>query len=156
MKRYIAVCGAGDATAEDVERAERVGRLIAEAGAVLVCGGLAGVMDAAARGADEAGGLSVGLLPKDERAGASRHLSVALPLGMGEARNALVVRAADAVIAIGGGWGTLSEVALAMKMGRRVVGLDTWEVARSGRSVDGIVRANTPEEAVRLALELSD
>jgi uncharacterized protein (TIGR00725 family) len=150
---YVAVCGAGDATEQDIDRAERVGRLLAEGGAIVLCGGLAGVMDAAARGATEAGGLSVGLLPKEERAGASRHLSVSLPLGMGEARNALLVRAADAVIAIGGGWGTLSEVALAMKMGKRVIGLDTWELSRDGLSVDGIRRAGSPEEAVRLALE---
>ena len=152
MKPYVAVCGAGDATPEDAGRAEAVGRLLAEAGAILLCGGLLGVMDAAARGAAGVGGVSVGLLPKEERAGASRHLSVALPLGMGEARNALLVRAADAVIAIGGGWGTLSEVAFAMKMGKRVIGLETWEVARNGRPVDGILRADTPEEAVRLAL----
>ena len=156
MKPYVAVCGAGDATPKDAERAEAVGRLLAEAGAILLCGGLAGVMDAAARGAAEAGGLSVGLLPKEERAGASRHLTVALPLGMGEARNALLVRAADAVIAIGGGWGTLSEVAFAMKMGKRVIGLDTWEVARDGEPVDGILQAETPEQAVSMALDLGD
>lgn len=152
MKPYVAVCGAGDAPPEDEERAELVGRLLAESGAILLCGGLGGVMDAAARGAAEAGGISVGLLPHEERAGASRHLSVALPLGMGEARNALLVRAADAVIAIGGGWGTLSEVSLGMKMGKRVIGLDTWELTSPRRNVDGILRAETPEDAVRLAL----
>ncbi len=152
MKPYVAVCGAGDATERDVDRAEQVGRLLAESGAIVLCGGLAGVMDAAARGATEAGGLSVGLLPKEERAGASRHLSVSLPLGMGEARNALLVRAADAVIAIGGGWGTLSEVALARQMGKRVIGLDTWEPVRDGHAVDGILQAESPEDAVRLAL----
>ena len=153
MRPYVAVCGAGDAPAPDLERADRVGRLLAGAGAILVCGGLGGVMDAAARGASEAGGIAIGLLPTEERTGASRHLSVALPLGMGEARNALLVRAADAVIAIGGGWGTLSEVALAMKMGKRVIGLETWELARNGERVHGIVKAETPEQAVRLALD---
>ncbi len=153
---YVAVCGAGDATQEDMERAETIGRLLAEAGAILLCGGLAGVMDAAARGAAENGGLSVGLLPKEERAGASRHLSVALPLGMGEARNALLVRAADAVIAIGGGWGTLSEIALAMKMGRRVVALDSWELGNRPTADGRIERASSAEEAVRLALGRPD
>lgn len=155
MKPYVAVCGAGDATGEDMDRAEQVGRLLAEAGAVVVCGGLGGVMDAAARGATEAGGIAVGLLPDVTRAGSSDHLTIALPLGLGETRNALVVRSADAVIAVGGEWGTLSEIAFAMKMGKRVVGLDTWELTRAGRPVGDILRAASPEEAVRFALERS-
>ena len=153
MKRYVAVCGSSTASAEEIDRAAEVGRLLAESGAVLVCGGLGGVMDAAAGGATAAGGVAVGLLPDVTRAGSSEHLTVALPLGMGETRNALVVRSADAVIAVGGEWGTLSEIALAMKMGKRVVGLDTWELARSGRPVEGILKARDPEEAVRLALD---
>ena len=155
MKRYVAVCGASQPSAEEASRAMEIGRLLGEAGAVVVCGGLGGIMDAAARGATEAGGIAVGLLPDVTRAGSSEHLTVALPLGLGETRNALVVRSAEAVIAVGGEWGTLSEIALAMKMGKRVVGLDTWELARSGRRVDGILQAATPEEAVRLALEAS-
>jgi uncharacterized protein (TIGR00725 family) len=155
VKPYVAVCGAGDATKQDVERAEQVGRLLAEAGAIVVCGGLGGVMDAAARGATDAGGISVGLLPDVTRAGSSEYLSIALPLGLGETRNALVVRSADALIAVGGEWGTLSEIAFAMKMGKRVVGLHTWELSREGLSVDGILRADSPEDAVRLALESS-
>ena len=152
MTTYVAVCGSSVGTEEELARAEEVGRLLAEAGAIVVCGGLGGVMDAAARGANAAGGISVGLLPGDDRLGASEHLAVALPTGMGETRNALIVRAADAVIAIGGEWGTLSEIALAMRTGKRVVGLGTWELSRSGRSSDGIVTANSPAEAVTLAL----
>jgi uncharacterized protein (TIGR00725 family) len=129
-----------------------VGKLLAEAGAILVCGGLGGVMDAAADGATSAGGIAVGLLPNDERAGASEHLTIALPLGMGEARNALLARSADVVIAIGGEWGTLSEIALAKKMGKQVVGLQTWEPRRDGVAIEGIIHADSPEEAVRLAL----
>ena len=153
MTTYVAVCGASEATPEEDARAEEVGRRLAEAGAIVICGGLGGVMDAAARGVEAGGGTSIGLLPGDERAGSSEHLTVALPTGMGEMRNALIVRAADVVIAIGGEWGTLSEIALAMRTGKRVVGLHTWEPVRGGKPAVGILRAQTPEEAVRLALE---
>ncbi len=150
---YVAVCGPGKASDEELTRAREVGKLLAEAGAILVCGGLGGVMDAAADGATSAGGIAVGLLPNDERAGASEHLTIALPLGMGEARNALLARSADVVIAIGGEWGTLSEIALAKKMGKQVVGLQTWEPRRDGVAIEGIIHAESPEDAVRLALE---
>ncbi|MGH2659719.1 MAG: TIGR00725 family protein [Actinomycetota bacterium] len=151
--RYIAVCGPGKANDQEAAWAEEVGRLIAQADVVLVCGGLGGVMDAAARGAESVGGVSVGLLPGEERDEAGPHLTVAVPTGLGEARNALVVRAADAVIAISGEFGTLSEIALALKMGKPVVGLSTWELAKGGRAVHAIVRATTPEEAVKAALD---
>ncbi len=153
-RRYVAVCGPANASDQQAAWAEEVGRRLAEAGAVVVCGGLGGAMDAAARGAASVGGTSVGILPGEQRAHASPHLTVAVPTGMGEARNALVVRTADAVIAIAGEFGTLSEIALALKMGKPVVGLGTWELARNGRSVEAIVRAVTPEEAVGRALEL--
>lgn len=149
----VAVCGSGEATTQEEAWAEEVGRLIAEAGAVLVCGGLGGVMDAAARGCEAGGGLSFGILPGERRDAASPHLTMSIPTGLGEARNALVVRAADAVIAIGGEFGTLSEIALALKLGRPVVGLHTWELAKGGSSVDAIVRAETSDEAVRAALD---
>ncbi len=149
---YVAVCGPGQANEQEAAWAEEVGRLIAQAGAVLVCGGLGGVMDAAARGAESAGGVSIGILPGEERDEAGPHLTVAVPTGLGEARNALVVRAADAVIAISGEFGTLSEIALALKTGKPVVGLSTWELSKGGRAVDAIVRAGSPEEAVRAAL----
>lgn len=150
---HVAVCGPAEATEEEAAWAAEVGRRLAEAGAVVVCGGLGGVMDAAARGAREAGGTAIGILPGEGRGGASPNLAAAIPTGMGEARNALVVRAADAVIAISGEFGTLSEIALALKMGKPVVGLGTWELARRGRPVDAVVRAATPQEAVALALE---
>lgn len=152
---YVAVCGPGIADHRESAWAEETGRRLAEAGAIVVCGGVSGVMDAVARGAASAGGVVVGILPGPDRNEASRHLTVGVPTGMGEARNALVVRAADAVIAIAGEWGTLSEIALALKMGRPVVGLATWELAKEGRPVEGIVRASTPEEAVVRALELA-
>jgi uncharacterized protein (TIGR00725 family) len=150
---YVVVCGSGQATTEEVAWAEEVGRLVADAGAVLVCGGLGGVMDAAARGCEAGGGLSIGILPGEHRDPASPHLTVSIPTGLGEARNALVVRAADAVIAIGGEFGTLSEIALALKAGTPVVGLHTWELAKAGSLVHAIIETETPQEAVRAALE---
>ncbi len=152
---YVAVCGAGEPSAEEAAWAEEIGRGVARAGAVLVCGGLGGVMDAAARGAESAGGTSVGLLPGSRRAGASSHLTVAIATGLGEARNALVVRAADVVIAVGGGFGTLSEIALALKTGVPVVGLSTWELSKQDRDVPAVVRVANPEEAVAVAMGLA-
>ena len=135
--QYIAVCGAGMAAARpaDLRAAEEVGRRVAEAGGIVVCGGLGGVMEAACRGARSADGVTVGLLPGVERVAANPFVSVALPTGIGELRNGLVVRAADVVIAIGGEWGTLSEIALAMKTDTPVVGIDTWELGRAGIEV---------------------
>src|SRR5438067_1505811 len=112
-------------------------------------------MEAAARGAAEAGGVVVGLLPDGDRSQANPYLTVSVPTGMGELRNGLVARAGDAVIAIGGEFGTLSEIGFALKLGRPVVGLRTWELARAGRRVDAIVDATTPAEAVTRALELA-
>jgi uncharacterized protein (TIGR00725 family) len=146
---YVAVVGAGRATAEQVEAAEEVGRGVGEAGAVLVCGGLGGVMEAACRGAKGAGGATLGILPGTRRADANPFVDIAVPTGLGEARNALVVRAADVLIAVGGEYGTLSEIALALKGGKPVVGLDTWEI-------DGVVSTSSPPDAVRLALERAE
>jgi uncharacterized protein (TIGR00725 family) len=146
-RAYVAVVGPSEASAAENASAEAVGRLIAAQGAVLVCGGLGGVMEAAARGAANAGGTVVGLLPGRERAEANPHVTVAIATGMGEMRNALVVRAADAVIAVGGAYGTLSEIALALRTGVPVVGLGTWALA-------DVTDAPDPEAAVALALEL--
>lgn len=145
---YVAVVGPGDASAAQVDAAERVGRELAEAGAVVVCGGLGGVMAAACRGAAGAGGTTVAILPGNERGAANEWAQIVIPTGMGEMRNALVVRAAEAVIAIGGAYGTLSEVALALKTGVPVVGLQTWPI-------EGIVVASSAEEAVSRALSLA-
>jgi uncharacterized protein (TIGR00725 family) len=151
---HVAVCGPALAGRADLEAAEEVGRLLAEAGAVVVCGGGSGVMDAVAKGSREAGGISIGILADPDRANASEHLTTSVPTGMGEARNALVARSGQALIAIGGEFGTLSEIALALKIGRPVVGLGTWELAKPGYSDDPIVRVDSPAEAVRRALEL--
>jgi uncharacterized protein (TIGR00725 family) len=139
---YVAVVGPGDASAAEAHDAELIGRGIAEAGAVLVCGGLGGVMAAACRGAAEAGGLTIGILPGSDRAGANQWVRVALPTGLGELRNGLVVRAADVVVAVGGAYGTLSEVALALKTGVPVIGLRTWEI-------DGIEPVDSPAGALQ-------
>ena len=155
-ERYIAVVGPSAGTPTELALGEGVGRALAEAGAVLVCGGMGGVMEAAAGGCVEAGGTTIGILPGPSRLEANPYLTVAVATGMGEARNAVVVRTADAVIAIHGEFGTLSEIALALKMGKPVVGLGTWELAKAGVPVETIVRATTAEEAVRDALRLAD
>ena len=145
-RRYVAVCGASDATASQLESAREVGRLLAESGVVVINGGLGGVSGAASEGAAQAGGTVVGILPDIDRSGANPHLSISLPTGMGQARNVLIVTAAESVIAIGDGWGTLSEIAVARRLGRPVVALDSW-------SVEGLESVDTPNEAVRRALE---
>jgi uncharacterized protein (TIGR00725 family) len=144
---YVAVVGPGDATPEESDAAEQVGAGLARAGAVVVCGGLGGVMAAACRGADKAGGLTVAILPGADRAAANEWARVVIPTGMGEMRNALVVRAADVVISVGGGYGTLSEVALALKTGVPVVGIKPWPIA-------GIVQVGSADDAVSTALAL--
>ncbi len=143
--RYVAVVGPGEASAEQNAVAEEVGRRVAQAGCHLVCGGLGGVMAAACRGAAGAGGVTIGILPGSDRSAANEWVAVAIPTGLGELRNGLVVRTADVVIAVGGAYGTLSEIALALKTGVRVIGLQTW-------AIDGIERAESPQEAVERAL----
>jgi len=147
----IAVIGEQQASSSAIATAEEVGRLIAERGGVVVCGGLGGVMEAAARGASSAGGTVVGLLPGESAVDANAYVSIPIPTGMGEARNVIVVRAADAVIAIGGSFGTLSEIAHALRAGLTVVGLETWSLSKPQPFRDPIVRAADPREAVKLA-----
>jgi hypothetical protein len=142
--RYVAVVGPGQAGAPEIAVAEAIGRGLAEAGAAVVCGGLGGVMEAACRGAAERGGLTIGLLPGGDRRAANEWVGVAIPTGLGELRNGLIVRAADAVIAVGRSYGTLSEVGLALKTGVRVIGLGTWEI-------EGVQPVSSPEEAVERA-----
>ena len=152
----VAVVGAGDAGEDLATAAEEVGRRLAEAGAALVCGGLGGVMEAACRGAKSAGGLTIGILPGRRREDANRWVDVAIPTGMGETRNALVVLSGDAVVAIGGEYGTLSEVAFGLKLGRPVVGLGTWRLVRGdGRVDEGIVPVDDAEAAVAAVLALT-
>ncbi|UCF60410.1 MAG: TIGR00725 family protein [Anaerolineaceae bacterium] len=148
----VSVVGSAVCTSAQAGIAEEVGRLLGERGAILVCGGRGGVMEAACRGAQEAGGITVGILPGIDRQEANPYLTVALPTGLGNARNTLVVITGEAVIAIGGGYGTLSEIGIALKQGRRVIGLDTWEAIRSDGQKAAIEVAQSPEQAVALAL----
>jgi uncharacterized protein (TIGR00725 family) len=149
----VAVCGPSDCTDAERRAAYAVGRLLAERGAAVICGGYSGVMAAVTEGARSAGGTVVGVLSRADREGADPGLTIAIATGMGEARNAVIVASADAVIAIGGSWGTLSEVALAMRRGTTpVVQLGGWRISDGhGVPVPGIGHATSPEEAVRLA-----
>jgi uncharacterized protein (TIGR00725 family) len=151
---YVAVIGAASCSQKEALLAEMVGRQIAQSGAVLVCGGRGGVMEAACRGAKAEGGTTVGILPGTDRQEANPSVDIIIVTGLGEARNAIVVRTADVVVAVSGGYGTLSEIGLALKMGRPVVGLGTWELQQQGQPVHAVVRANTPVEAVETALAL--
>jgi len=149
---FVAVIGAASCDEKVAALAREVGREIARRGAILVCGGRGGVMEAACQGAKAEGGLTVGILPGVDRREANRYVDVPIVTGLGEARNAIIARTADVVIAIHGGYGTLSEIGLALKMGRPVIGLHTWELWQDGQFVSAIVQAETPVQAVELAM----
>jgi uncharacterized protein (TIGR00725 family) len=142
----VAVVGASEASDADKVDAEAVGRGLAERGVIVVCGGRGGVMAAASRGAAQAGGLVLAMLPGLDRSDANEWVSVSVPTGLGELRNGLIIRTAHAAIAVGGAYGTLSEVALALEAGIPVFGLRTWEI-------EGIVAVESPDEAVARALQ---
>jgi len=144
-RRYVAVCGASEATPSQLEAAREVGKLLARSGAVVINGGFGGVMGAASEGAASEGGTVLGILPDTDRGGANPHLTIAIATGLGQARNTVIVTAADCVIAIGSGWGTLSEIALARRLDRPVFALDTWKVR-------GLEVVDSPAEAVKRAL----
>jgi uncharacterized protein (TIGR00725 family) len=149
VPKVVAVIGAADARPELCKQAFAVGRTIAEQGATLVCGGRGGVMEAAARGARSAGGHTIGVLPGYDRIDANPYIEFVIATGMGQARNVIVVASADAVIALAGEGGTLSEIGLALKLGRPVVALDAWSELR------GIHHASSPAAAVELALNVA-
>jgi uncharacterized protein (TIGR00725 family) len=156
MAIQIAVVGASEAAASEIAAAEIVGATLASAGATVVCGGLGGVMAAACRGARSAGGLTVGLLPGTDRSAANPWVDVVIPTGMGEGRNVLVVRAAAVVIAVGGEYGTLSEIALALRARIPVIGVGTWSLTRASGATDtGIVPVGDAAEAATVALRLA-
>jgi uncharacterized protein (TIGR00725 family) len=143
---YVAVVGSGEATGELYEKAREVGRLVASRGDIVVCGGLSGVMEAAARGATEEGGVAIGILPDEDRMRANPYVSYSIPTGTGQARNLPVVCSGDVVVAVGGEYGTLSEIGLTLKIGRPVVALESWNLGVH------VVVAASPEEAVEKAL----
>ena len=145
---YVSVVGSGEASGELYEKAREVGRLVAERGGTIVCGGRSGVMEAVARGATETGGAAIGILPDEDRKGANAFLSLSIATGTGHARNLAVVCSGEVVIAIGGEYGTLSEIGLARKVGRPVVALESWDLG------EHVSVAATPEEAVGTAFGL--
>jgi uncharacterized protein (TIGR00725 family) len=156
-RRYVSVIGASRASAELSAKAEELGELLAQRGLVVVCGGREGVMEAVARGVRRGGGVSIGILPEDDRRRAAPDLTYTICSAIGHARNLSVVASGDVVIAVGGAWGTLSEIGLARSLGRLVVLLDTWQVGPpDGGELDGVRRAATPAEAVELALTPPD
>ncbi len=152
MKPILAVIGPASCTEHQAELAERVGTLIAKRGAFLICGGRGGVMEAACKGAASVGGTTIGILPGHDVGEGNPYLTIAIPTGLGEARNAMVASAGQAVIAIGGAYGTLSEIALALKAGRRVIGLETWSATDHAENELDILTARDAEEAVEIAI----
>lgn len=151
----VAVVGAGQCTDAVARMAEEVGRQIARLPADLVCGGLGGAMEAAARGAQMAGGRTIGILPGIQKTSANPHIEIIIPTGMGQARNVIVVLAADIVLAVGGEFGTLSEISLALKHGIPVIGLHTWPIADMGEEDDvPFFPATSPDEAIAIARRL--
>ena len=151
----IAVIGDSACSAEEAELAETVGELLALQGATIVCGGLTGVMEALCRGAKSKGGLTVGILPGGDSSMANPWVDIRVVTGIGEARNVAVVKSAQAVIAIGGGYGTLSEIAHALKSDIPVIGLNTWSLSRNGREDGSIISVQSATEAVNKALSLA-
>lgn len=151
--KLIGVIGGQHPTPQGLVRAEEVGSLLASHGAALICGGLTGVMEAACKGAKAAGGLTIGVLPTIRKADANPYVDVAIATGMGTARNVIIVRSADALIAVDGRYGTLSEMSHAFEQGKRVVSLGSWDMGRLGVPEELFVEAATPAEAVALALE---
>jgi uncharacterized protein (TIGR00725 family) len=145
---YVSVVGSGTTSGNLYEKAREIGRLVAERGGTLVCGGRSGVMEAAARGATEAGGVAIGILPDEDRRQANEFLSYAIATGTGHARNLAVVCSGDVVIAVGGEYGTLSEIGLALKVGHPVVALSSWNLG------EHVGVASSPEEAVEAAFGL--
>ena len=154
-KKFIAVIGGGEPSAEEAKMAEEIGRQLAKQDAVLVCGGLGGIMEAACRGAQSEGGLTIGILPGESRRAANSYVQIPIVTGMGYARNVVVVKSAQAVIAIGGSYGTLSEISHALQSGIPVIGLKTWSLSRNDQQDSSIIPAENPVDAVTEALNLA-
>ena len=152
---FVSVIGSSDCSEGEARVAEEVGRELAQRGATLICGGLEGVMEAACRGAASQGGMTIGVLPGNSRKDANRYVKIPIVTGMGYARNAVVAKSGQAVIAIGGSYGTLSEIAYALQNGIPVIGLNTWSLSRGGQADKSIIIAQDPVEAVEKALALA-
>jgi uncharacterized protein (TIGR00725 family) len=148
----VAVVGAGHCDLRTAAIAEEVGHKLAQRGITIICGGLGGVMEAACRGAKAAKGLTIAILPGTDPSTANSWVDVAIATGMGEARNVIIVRSAQVLIAVDGEYGTLSEIAFALKLGIPVIGLNTWQLAQQGQFVGAILEVQTPLQAVEAAL----
>lgn len=151
-RRVFSIIGGADCTEEEYKIAEEVGYLLGKEDVVVVCGGRGGVMEAVCRGAQKAGGLTIGILPSHDPTSGNPYIDIALPTGLGHNRNAIVAQAGEAVIAIGGGYGTLSEIGIALKSGRKVIGIGTWNVLDKFGKTIKIMHADTAQEAIELAL----
>ena len=153
-KKFVAVIGGSQCSKKEAQLAEEVGRELARREATLICGGLGGIMKAACKGASSAGGTTVGIIPGNDRQTANPYVQIPIVTGLGEVRNVIVVKSVQAVIAIGGSYGTLSEISHALKNGIPVIGLNTWSLSRNGRKDKSIIPAQSPAEAVDKALDL--
>jgi len=154
-KRFIAVIGGNQCSPQEARLAEEVGRELARRGAILVCGGLSGVMEAACKGASSEGGITIGILPGESRQAANPYVQIPIATGLGYARNLAVVKSAQAVIAIGGSYGTLSEISHALQSGIPVIGLNTWSLSRNNQQDNSIIPAQNAVEAVNKAISLT-
>jgi len=154
-KKFIAVIGGGQCSAQEAKLAEEVGCELARRGAILICGGLGGVMEAACKGASSEGGVTIGILPGDSRQSANPYVQIPIVTGIGYARNIAVVKSAQAVIAISGSYGTLSEISHALQSGIPVIGLNTWSLSKNGHQDNSIIPAHDAVEAVNKALDLT-
>jgi uncharacterized protein (TIGR00725 family) len=154
-RKFIAVIGGGQCSAEEDRLAEEVGRELAKRRAILVCGGLGGVMETACKGASSEGGATIGILPGDNRQVANPYVQIPIVTGLGYARNVVLVKSAQAVIAIGGSYGTLSEISHALQNGIPVIGLNTWSLSKNGQQDNSIIPAQNPGDAVNKALNLA-
>lgn len=154
-KKFIAVIGGNQPSPQEAKLAEEVGRELAKRGVTLICGGLSGVMEAACKGAQSEGGVTIGILPGESRQAANPYVQIPIVTGIGHARNLAVVKSAQAVIAIGGSYGTLSEIGHALRSGIPVIGLNTWSLSRNGQQDNSIILAQNPTEAVNKALNLT-
>ncbi len=153
-KRLIAVIGGSQATRKEIRTAEDVGRELAKRGAIVVCGGLGGIMEATCRGAASEGGVTIGILPGESRNDANQYVQIPIVTGMGYARNVAVAKSAQVVIAIGGNYGTLSEIGHAIQSGIPVVGIDSWSLLKGGKINSAIVTAKNATDAVDKAFDL--
>jgi len=154
-KKFIAVIGGAEPSPQEAQLAEEVGRKLAMRGAILVCGGLGGVMEAACKGAQSEDGMTIGILPGESRQAANPYVQIPIVTGIGHARNVAVVKSSQAVIAIGGSYGTLSEISHALQSGIPVIGLNTWSLSRNNQPDNSIISAQNPTEAVNKAISLA-